>query len=149
MDIPSISAALSSLKTAADIAKLIKDSGTTLEQAEIKLKIADLVSSLADARIKISEVREALSDKDAEIKELRAKLQIHNELIWEAPYYWLGNEAGKDGPYCQHCYDTGKNLVRLQGKGNGYWRCMSCKNGYTDKAYKTQNFAISSGAGDY
>ena len=52
-DIATIAAALGSLKTATDIAKLIKDSGSSLEQAEVKLQIAELISSLAEANWKL------------------------------------------------------------------------------------------------
>ncbi|XQF94157.1 hypothetical protein ACOBV9_23035 (plasmid) [Pseudoalteromonas espejiana] len=46
-DIASIGAALASIKATTDIAKLIKESGTSLEQAEVKLQIWNLISSLA------------------------------------------------------------------------------------------------------
>jgi ribosomal protein L37AE/L43A len=38
--------------------------------------------------------------------------------------------------FCQHCYDINKNIVRLQGNGEGWWECKACKNDYTDKTYK-------------
>lgn len=136
LDIPSISAALSSLKTAADIAKLIKDSGATLEQAEIKLKIADLVSSLADARIKISEVRESLAEKDAELRTLKSALETRDSLEYEAPYYWLVKLEGKDGPFCQKCYDADAKLARLQMRAQGYWGCTLCNTKVVDRGHK-------------
>ena len=63
-DITTINAVLTSIKTASDLAKIIKDSNKTLEQAEIKYKLAELISALADAKMEIAEVRELLSSKD-------------------------------------------------------------------------------------
>ncbi|GEA09601.1 hypothetical protein KUL42_43620 [Alteromonas sp. KUL42] len=139
MDIHAISTALSSIKAATDIAKLIKDSNTSLEKAEIKLQIAELISSLADAQIEVAEVQNILLSKDKEINELRVKLEIKSKIVWEKPYYFLICDDEKDGPYCQHCYDTNSQLVRLQGGGKNEWFCHSCKGRFRDKNYVSPN----------
>jgi hypothetical protein len=136
MDLTSISAALTSIKTAADIAKLIKDSDSSLERAESKLKLAELMSALAEAKIEVTEIQELLFDKDSQIRALQEQLAIKGRLQWEAPYYWLVNESSKEGPFCQHCFDTDAKLIRLQGNGSGFWDCTACKNVYKDKNYK-------------
>jgi len=46
---------LGSIKTAADIAKFVKDSGSTLESAEIKMHIAEIISSLKEAKMEIAD----------------------------------------------------------------------------------------------
>jgi hypothetical protein len=51
VDIAILGSALGSIKTATDIAKLIKNSGTSLEKAEVKLQVAELISSLADIKM--------------------------------------------------------------------------------------------------
>jgi hypothetical protein len=136
MDMTSISTVLSSIKTAADIAKLIKDSDISLEKAETKLKLAELISALADAKIQITEIQQTLIEKDAEIREVKAQLTIKGKLQWEQPYYWLIDGARKDGPFCQHCSDKHHELIRLQGNGEGCWECKACQNRYTDSTYK-------------
>jgi len=135
MEIISITAALAGIKNAADIAKIIKDSGASLEQAEIKLQLADLISALADSKIEIANIREAMSEREAEIINLTKKLEIKDNLEWEEPYYFLQTQDQKDGPYCQKCYDSKMLLIRLQGDGKGWWECNECKNNYTDKNY--------------
>jgi len=132
MDIGTISTILSSLKTATDIAKFIKDSGITLKDAETKLKLADLISALADAKIEIAAVQQTLIDKDTEILKLQDQLKIKGNIRWEDPYYWLIDNDKKDGPYCQQCYDKNGDLIRLQGDGRGFWDCRACKSDYTD-----------------
>jgi hypothetical protein len=61
MDIGTITAALGSVKTAAELARLMKGSVVSLEKAEVKLQQAELLSALADARIQIADVQQ-LSD---------------------------------------------------------------------------------------
>jgi ribosomal protein L37AE/L43A len=135
MDITSISAALGSIKTATDIAKFIKGSDVSIEKAETKLKLAELISSLADAKIAIAEIQQTLIEKDAELKTAQNQLMIKSTLKWESPYYWLIEGSLKDGPFCQHCYDKNKELIRLQGNGEGYWECMACKCNYRDSTW--------------
>jgi len=135
MDLTTISTALSSLKTATEIAKLIKNSDNSLEQAESKLKLADLISALADAKIQMTEIQQVLLEKDDEIKALNQKLNTKEKLQWEQPYYWRIDGNQKEGPFCQQCYDKNHELIRLQGSNNGYWECKTCKNFYKDKNY--------------
>lgn len=134
-DIATIAAALGSIKTASDIARLIKDSGSSLEQAEVKLKIAELIGALADAKIEIAGVQSDLIEKDKIIAELHSQLDLKQKVVWEKPYYWTADEGEKDGPFCQHCYDVSQRLVRLQSGRKGAWFCNSCKNSYYDKDY--------------
>ena len=134
-DIATIAAALGSLKTATDIAKLIKNSGASLEQAEVKLQIAELISALAEAKIEIADIQSALMEKDRIISSLSEKLTIKQNIVWDSPYYWLVNEADRDGPYCQRCYDVEQRLVRLQGSGKSGWGCRSCKSSFYDAQY--------------
>ena len=143
MDVGSISAALSSVKTATDIAKLIRDSDATLEKAEVKLKLADLISTLADARIQIAEIKESLISKDDQIRELSDKLEIRGKAVWDSPYYWLVVDSDRDGPFCQCCYDKDTSLVRLQSYGTGYWQCKACKSDYRDRNFDSSPVSLS------
>lgn len=137
MDITTISSALSSIKTATEIAKLIKNSDNSIEQAEAKLKLAELISTLAEAKIEIAEIQQMLFEKDAEIYKLKLQISEKESFCWESPYYWRIEGDRKDGPFCQHCYDKYNEKIRLQGNanGNGWWECAACKNVFTDKSY--------------
>ncbi len=136
MDITSISTLLTSIKTATEIAKLIKEGDVSLEKAETKLKLAELISALADAKIEVSEIQQVLLEKDSEIRGLNEQIKLQALVQWEKPYYWLVDNGNKDGPFCQHCYDKDRQLIRLQGNGEGYWECKVCKNNYTDSTHK-------------
>lgn len=135
MDVSTISTIFTTVKTATDIAKLLRESGLTLEKAETKLKLAELIEALADLKMQLADVRELLLEKDEEIKKLQGSLNLKESLIFEIPYYWLQGKNGKEGPYCQVCYDKDGKAVRLQGDGSGYWQCQVCNNSYTDSKY--------------
>jgi hypothetical protein len=135
VDISVITSVLGSVKTATDIAKFLKESDTSLEKAEMKLRLADLIGALADAKLQIVEVKELLSEKDQEINRLIESQKIKDSIQYEAPYYWLMKNDKKEGPFCQNCYDNDQKLIRLQGYNNGYWDCKTCKSGYKDSSY--------------
>ena len=129
-DITSVSLVLSSIKTATDIVKLLKETDVSLEKAETKLKLADLVGALADAKLELAEVQNLLLDKDQKIKTLEETLHARKNVVWESPWYWCVDGGKKDGPFCQKCYDKERELIRLQDCRNGYWECLDCKNTY-------------------
>lgn len=133
MDIASVGSLLSSLKTATDIAKFIKDSDLSLEKAETKLKLAELVSALADAKMEAAEVQQALLERDEKIRVLEQDAKVKANVRWEQPCYWLKSLEGREEPYCQNCFDKDKRLSRLHTDGRGYFQCRVC-----DKQFKTQ-----------
>jgi len=137
MPIAEITAALAGVKHASDIAKLIKNSEVSLEAAEVKLKLADLIDNLADAKVEIAKFKEILSERDAEIRRLKKQIEKDGNMVYEEPYYFLVKDNGeKDGPYCQKCYDSNKKLIRLQSPGkNGCWQCNECSIDYIDSTY--------------
>jgi len=135
-----IAVAVGSVKSAIEIAKLLKDSADSFDKAEVKLQLAELIGSLADAKMQIAEIQEALLESDREKKELLNKLNLKENLVYEKPYYWKKTtEQEKEGPYCQLFYDKDQKLIRLQDWGNGEWNCQSCKTHVTDSNYTPEN----------
>jgi len=131
MDIAAISSLLSSLKTATDIAKFIRESDVSLERAELKLKLAELVEALANAKLDAAGVQQAILDRDESIRELREAMKVRADLKWVQPCYYLTNAQGVDEPFCQNCYDSSAKLSRLHTDGNGFFQCRVCKQSYT------------------
>lgn len=84
MDITAVGALLSSLKTAADIAKFIRTSDLTIEKAETKLKLAELVSTLADVKLAAAEIQQALLERDERIRSLEGEAKIRASLVYGA-----------------------------------------------------------------
>lgn len=141
MDLGSISVVLGSIKTATDIAKYIKDSDLSLEKAEVKLKLAELIGALADAKLEVVGVQQTLAESEAQIRELQRKLDVRAQLKWDDPVYWVEGANGREGPYCQRCYDADQKLVRLQGSGDGYYNCRACNCGYTTPEHRAREEA--------
>jgi len=100
-DMAYISVVLSSIKTADDIAKLLREGDVSLEKAETKLKLAELVGVLADAKLELAEVQNLLLDKDKKIMTLGQTLHTRKNVLWESPWYWCVDGGKKDGPFCQ------------------------------------------------
>lgn len=61
---------------------------------------------------------------------------MKREMIFESPVYWKKTDDGKDGPYCQACYDKDSIAVRLYLGKEHYigiqdvWECRVCKSEY-------------------
>ena len=114
-DFTLITAGLSSVKIAMDIAKGIRESGISLEKAEVKLQLAELLSSLADAKISLVETQELLDAKDKEIKALTEALEIKAKLVRRhESYYQTGEDGEPTGdPCCSRCWEVDHRLVHL------------------------------------
>jgi len=106
-DIATISAALSSLKTATDIAKYFRETDFSLEHAEMKLKLADLVSALAETKLELAEVQDLILDKDRQISELQEAFETKDSLVRRYDAYYEANEEGNPMgvAYCLRCWE--------------------------------------------
>lgn len=136
--------AVGSIKSAIDIAKILKDGADTFDKAEVKLQLAELISSLADAKMQMAEIQELLIESKAEKKELLDKLNQKDKVIYDKPSYFIIDDNNtKDGPYCQNCYVSKEQLIRLQGGENDFWTCNQCKNNYKGSKYIRPNNSIS------
>lgn len=132
-DIATISAFLSSIKTATEIAKAIKDADISIEKAESKLKMAELISSLADAKIHAAEIQGLLQEKNKKITELENAFEIKSKLIrHEEAYYEVDDNGAPIGdPYCSHCWEVNHKAVHLHyGLLRRHRICPACKNAY-------------------
>ena len=135
-EMATISAILSSIKTATEIAKLIRSSDLTLEQAEVKLKLAELISALADAKIELAEVQETLSAKEKKIAELDEAFQTKDTLVRGGDAYYTADEKGapKGVPFCLRCWenDHKKRQLVLSSANGREMVCHTCSHGYND-----------------
>lgn len=122
MDIATV---LTSIKTAAEIAKLIKDSGVSLEKSETKLKLADLLSALADAKTEIAGVQQILIEKDATIRTLTEQLNQKISMRFKKPFYYADEDPV---PFCPTCWEVHKRQTHLNGPDQfGDFQCVPCK----------------------
>jgi len=110
-----------SLPTYKDIVDLIKK-GATVEAQE---KIMELREAIIELKDENSSLRQR-------VRSLEEELRIKGQLKFEKTVYWLLEDEGKTGPFCQRCYDIDKKLVRLQ-EYKYEWHCVACKQGYEKK----------------
>lgn len=137
----SIMTALSAIQTATEIGKIIVNSSSSYHEAEFKLKMAELISALANAKINIAETQENLLKKDNEIRQLKELLSMEHDLVFEAPYYWQDKEGIKDGPFCSNCWESNKSLIHLMKTNMAdIWECPKCKNEYSASGKQNRKY---------
>lgn len=133
-DIAAIGAVLNSLKTATDIAKFIRESDLSLERAELKLKVADLVGALADVKLELVELQEEFAAKEQRIKDLEDAFQAKNSLVRRYDAYYRADADGNPigVPYCLRCWETDHKQRQLVHDAKEYRAriCTSCGHRY-------------------
>ncbi|MCD9186089.1 MAG: hypothetical protein LUM44_06630 [Pyrinomonadaceae bacterium] len=134
-DIATISTFLGSLKTATELAKAIKGADLSLEKAETKLKMAELISALADAKIQAVEIQDLLQEKDEKIKELEKAFKLKSKLVFkDFAYFQVDGENNHFGePLCSYCWDQNQKAVKLTKPQpySSFIICPNCKNTFS------------------
>ncbi len=128
--VTTITTALTSVQTAAEIVKLLRNVDLSLEKAELKAKLVDMAEVLVTARQQILDIRQLVADKDEVIATLQKALELRGKLIPKDSTYWLTDEDGNttDGPFCTRCYEVDKALRRLvAGEREPRVECPCCK----------------------
>ena len=87
----------------------------------------DLYNILLDLQEKILEVEKENSDLRDQVRELKEELKIKAQIVFSDDAYWIVEVDKKDGPYCPHCYDGEKRLIRLLSCPDPrFSRCPKC-----------------------
>ncbi len=134
-DLATVTAFLGSIKTASDIARAIKGAELSLEKAEFKLKLADLIEALAEAKMQAADIQDILREKDDEISKLKKAFEFKSQLVRKGnAYYEKGNLPNSYlvEPYCSHCWEANQKAIHLirfnsQTHGNQIGECPACK----------------------
>ncbi len=130
------------ISTASHAIKLVNDLrgiDKELGQAELKLKIADVTTALADLKITLTEARGEAAEKDAEIarlKELQRRLKDDTVELYGYKYRKRkdGKEGGAGNPFCDVCLQKSGLLIetsRMHEVGRPL-QCPNCKARYGD-----------------
>ena len=101
--------------------------GATLELREQLLKLREEASALQEENLALKK----------SIKELKDAQDLKDSLTFDGKVYWkLLPDGGKDGPYCQKCYDVDGLLVHLiseavtyKGRQQNRLECKACNSG--------------------
>lgn len=133
-DYGAIAAGISSIKVAIDIAKDLKGATSALKDAEVKLKIAELLEAMSEVRIQLVEAQDENLELKRTIKDLEAALASQDEVIFRDGYYYLAiaQEGKPEGPFCSNCYSSNNKLTLLTEvtgtfRTFGKYKCPACE----------------------
>lgn len=133
-DLATITTILGNLKIATDIAKAIRESDVSIERAELRLKLAEMIGALADAKIEVTEVQELLRDKERELEELQEAFESKDDIVKRYDGYYLKDENGQaiGEPYCVSCWQTKHKRFNLHyvAGARDQKACVSCGSKY-------------------
>ena len=133
-DLATITAVLSNIKIAADIAKALRESDLSIERAELKLKLAEIMGALADAKMEITEIQELLVAKDRELAELEEAFQSKDSLVKDRDAYYASDAAGQPTgeAFCAHCWQVKHKKYHLhyEAKDRFVKSCVFCGKKY-------------------
>ena len=99
---------ISSITTAIQLAKKVKEASDLIKESEFKLTIADLISQLAEIKITVAELLSENSELKSEITKLKKQKEIQLTLIGDVYM------KGTDGPFCTTCWDKDNSKIRLK-----------------------------------
>ncbi|TKT79989.1 hypothetical protein [Aquamicrobium sp. LC103] len=127
-----IGGAISAVTAAIGFARELNNVDVQIDQAELKLKIAELTGSLADAKLGLVEIADELRDKDAEIAHLKSAFEFKASLVEKEGFKF---EAFPDGtprgePFCPRCEINHGRFYRMSMIVGGARKCPECKTDY-------------------
>lgn len=115
---------VSSLKAAWELAKGLKQATDAIDDANLKMQMAELISALANAKIEAAESADKLAELERVIA-TRSAMKFNGSI-----YYSEGDNGESDGPFCPTCFDSTDKAIRLKhnkGAMLGDWYCNVCK----------------------
>lgn len=132
MDSNTLVGALGSLKAASDIVRGISAASTSLEKAELKLRIAELADLLVGARMAVVEAQEEIISLRAQVAALRARADDRSKLVKRGNVYFFNEDAGESGPYCPRCCESTHTRMPVTKLPAGFaalgtYQCPECK----------------------
>ncbi|RCW85392.1 hypothetical protein [Phyllobacterium bourgognense] len=131
MDIP---ATISAVTTALGFVRELNAIDVQADKAELKLKIAEISSALADAKMGLIDAVEIVREKDKAIAEAKAALKFRAENLINFDGMFYDQRDGKPvgDPYCTVCIETGSTykLVNDVSAAGHPFKCPKCKSNY-------------------
>lgn len=145
MDIATITAGLSSIKAAIDIGREVQNASSSLEEAQLKLKLAELIGNLAEVKLQFIDAQEQILALKRQIEKLEHNKSLVDLVTREGNLLLPKNteiEPYGKGPWCTSCFEDKDKLITLHHKfssavaigsfsASSYkWECPACKNSF-------------------
>jgi hypothetical protein len=125
---------IESIQAAISVVSKLRELSKKLENAEIKMLIADLSNDLADAKLHAANVKSEMADLKAELTDIKQQALLRSSAkprFDDGGYHF----EGEDGHFCTGCYDSKGQKIRLSRMARdfevfGKWECPVCKKGF-------------------
>jgi hypothetical protein len=146
-DVATIAGALDSLKTAVDIVSYLRGVKKGYENAEVQLKITELMEKLSDTKQAVLDVKEENLILRKQIADLQLRKSLRSSVRLEGEVYVAKSgeiDGYGSGPWCPKCLDVDEKLVNVHkrmgsyfstGKGGGLasyeWECPNCRSAFS------------------
>ena len=127
-------AAIGALKGASEIVKQIMTADRALDQAALKLRMAEVLEAVAEARSALIDVKQELADRDDEIAKLKATFAQAAELKkLDGGYSYVIGDNGQPlgAPICPKCHVDGAIMQMVQAGDPDRAQCPKCQQAYT------------------
>jgi hypothetical protein len=135
-DITTIATVLTSLKSATDIAKFLRESDLSMERAELKLKLAELFGALAETKIELAALQETITAKDKRISELEDAFRAKETLVRHRDAMYVKDQHGEavGVAYCLRCWESDHKQRQLVNDAKDFRvnACTACGQRYDD-----------------
>lgn len=130
-DVASVASALAAVKTSLEIAKGLRAGSASLESAELKMKILELVEALGDARQNLLDAQDEIRALRTRIAELEHAGDVRSRLVRRDRLFYLPDGESESGPYCPRCVEAENKLITLNPSPSafvtfGEHRCPEC-----------------------
>lgn len=111
-----------------------------LQVAELQVKLADVLSNLAETKVQMTELQEVNYKLKKEIESSDKKTEMLHafRINPDEGFYILDKEIHgyKPGNYCPACFGKEEKLILLMPYGTSGHRCNGCKSEYYRGASK-------------
>lgn len=127
-------AALQAGAAALNLLKDLNEVNKEYDKATLKLKIAEVSSSLMKLQVALGEAQSELGKRDAEIARLSASFKDKSELVDHDGFLYRKGADGKPRgrAYCPRCMSKGlpmMTVATVKAPGHPY-ECPECKSDY-------------------
>ncbi|NEK36296.1 hypothetical protein [Rhizobium leguminosarum] len=129
-----VTGTLTAIGTALSVVKQLTEIDAHFDKADLKLKVAEITSALAQAKLGLVDAEEVIRAKDSEIKKLWDQLKYKAENTTRLDSMLYDTEDGQPvgRPYCPVCEEKGsliKIIQDLVGPGR-LFNCPKCKSNF-------------------
>ncbi|MEP0518543.1 MAG: hypothetical protein ABJO09_01100 [Hyphomicrobiales bacterium] len=126
--------AISATTAALGLVKELRAIDTQIDQAELKLKLAEIIGAMADAKLALVDATEVIQGKDSEIEKLTKFLAFRTDNIvrQHGMYYDKEDDEPRGWPYCTMCFESGSSikLAEDRSKAGLPLTCPKCKSSF-------------------